>query len=152
MILNNLFNNYIKLYNNATCIYILTNGFLEYGYNYIYMFKNKNDTINFSKSNNIDLKRDLLEMDIIDGIENISIMITQYNNTRIIKYITNVEKSYSFVIDYYKTEQNKKETVKIKSNIMFKNNHTVLQFFGNTSQNSFSIITNIGFHNLKNII
>ena len=138
-------------------VYILTNGFLESGYNYISMFKTKNDTINYSKINHINLKYDLYELEIPFDLNNISIMFIQSNNEKKIQYITDFETTHSSIISYYQNKNNEIENemyknFKIKSNLFFKDDHTILQFFGNNDLDSFSIITNISFHNTKNII
>lgn len=138
-------------------VYILTNGFLESGYNYISMFKTKNDTINYSKINHINLKYDLYELDIPVDLNNISIMFVQSNNEKKIQYISDFETTHSSIISYYQNKNNEIENemyknFKIKSNLFFKDDHTILQFFGNNDLDSFSIITNISFHNTKNII
>ena len=126
--------------------YVLTNGYLETGYNYVKLFRSKTKTINYARDNYINLKYDYYEIHVLKDVQQINIMVTRDTRSNYTIAVAGSELDfYKHTLEYYK--QMYKESldgsqhVSVRSTLRVKNGHTVLQAFSpSCGYNSFSWI------------
>lgn len=129
---------------------ILTNGYLNVGYNYVYMFKTKQEAIDHAGKMGMYLKKcNYFKLEIPNDATSINIMVTQeYDVNKIIKLqvIDNRQEHIEAAFEYYKKAQSESDIkLSISSNLIFNKNKTIFQMFGNIYQNSHCFISNIEF-------
>jgi hypothetical protein len=124
--------------------YILTNGFLDYGHNYVKMFSNTVQANKYAKYMGINIKQHLYEINLTSTP--INIIIRQNTSGITINIIENYNAYMDTVIPYYKSLHtiNNSETLKIKTSMFFQNDKTIFQMFNN-EHDSFSYVSNINY-------
>jgi hypothetical protein len=126
--------------------YILTNGYLETGYNYVKLFRSKTKAINYARDNYVNLKYDYYEIQVLKDAMQINIMVTRDGiNDYTIAVAGSELDFYKHTLEYYKQMYKDlsegSSHVSVKSTLRVKNGHTVLQAFSpSDGYNSFSWI------------
>ena len=126
--------------------YILTNGYLDTGYNYVKFFRSKTQATNYAKANYINIKYDYYEVQVVKDAVQINIMVTRDSQHKITIEVADSELDfYKYVLEYYKQMykelSEESSHVSVRSTLRVKNGHTVLQAFSpNDGYNSFSWI------------
>lgn len=131
-------------------VHILTNGYLNVGYNYIYMFKTKQEAVDHAEKMGMYLKKfNYFKLDIPIEATSINLMVTQpYDVNKIIKLqvIGGQQEYIDAAFEYYKQAQSESDIkLSITSNLIFNGNKTIFQMFGNIYQNSHCFMSNIEF-------
>jgi hypothetical protein len=126
--------------------YILTNGYLETGYNYVKLFRSKTKTINYARENYVNLKYDYYEIQVLKDMPQINIMVTRDGRSNCTIALAGSELDfYKHTLEYYKQMykdlSEESSHISVKSALRVKNGHTVLQAFSSIDgYNSFSWI------------
>lgn len=143
-----------KIEDEFITAYVLTNGYLETGYNYVKLFRTKSQATNYAKDNYVNLKYDYYEVQVAKNAQQINIMVTRDSRSNCTIAAAGSELDfYKHTLDYYK--QMYKELpmesshVSVRSTLRVKNGHTVLQAFSpSCGYNSFSWIGPLRFSKL----
>jgi hypothetical protein len=126
--------------------YILTNGYLETGYNYVKLFSSKTKAIKYAKDNYVNLKYDYYEIQVLKDEPQINVMVTRDARSNCTIAVAGSEIDfYKHTLEYYKQMYKDlsegSSHVSVKSTLRVKNGHTVLQAFSpSDGYNSFSWI------------
>lgn len=133
-------------------VYILTNGYLNIGYNYVYMFKTKQDALDHAGKMGMYLKKcNYFKLEIPIEATSINLMIVQPHDVNKIIQLQAIDNRQEYIevaFEYYKKAQSESDIkLSITSNLIFNENKTIFQMFGNIYQNSHCFISNIEFSN-----
>lgn len=148
--------------------FVLTNGCVEetaHEFNYVRVFRTLSEAEQFAKIVNIQLKYDLYDIEVPEDADTVNIMVVlTARNEKHIRYIANYDEFSKIALGYYErqhrkliNENNKNEstyctntTTRVKNNIMFRNELTIVQMFGQRelNQNSYIYVGNIPFHSV----
>jgi hypothetical protein len=129
---------------------ILTNGYLNVGYNYVYMFKTKQEAIDHAGKMGIYLKKyNYFKLDIPIDATSINLMVTQeydVNKNVKLQVINNRQEHIDAAFEYYKKAHSESDIkLSITSNLIFNKNKTIFQMFGNIYKNSYCFMSNLEF-------
>lgn len=148
--------------------FVLTNGYVEetaHEFNYARVFRTLTEAEQFAKIVNIQLKYDLHEIEVPEDAETVNIIVamTSSNDTHI-RYVENYGEFSKVALGYYErqhrkriNDKNKNEstycsntTTRVKNNVLFRNELTIVQMFGQRelNQNSYIYVGNIPFHSV----
>jgi hypothetical protein len=153
--------------------YILTNGFVESSaqeFNYVRLFRTIAEAENYAKIVKIQLKYDFYEIEIPENMadkntSNIMVVLTS-NHEKHVKYVENYDEYSKTAFNYYKRQHNKiyknssdsintysddrnKNTItKVTNNVIFRNELTIVQMFGqrDLNHNSYIYVGNIQYN------
>ena len=131
--------------------FILTNGFFDVGHNYIKMFRNKIQATKYAGSMGINCNYDLHEI-IIPTDKSVPINII-IRNRNVRDSTINIIDSYNdfsdIALSYYKSQHiehiNEYNMLRIKTSLLFQNEKTIFQMFGNNGYDNICYISNIHY-------
>jgi hypothetical protein len=136
--------------------FILTNGFFDFGHNYIKMFHNKIQAKKYASSMGLNFVKHLHEISIPSNKKlPINIIIRKVNtygqiteNTAI-SLVDSYNDFSDIALNYYKSQHSEHlheyNLLKIKTSLLFQNEKTIFQMFGNNGYDSMCYISNVNY-------
>ena len=138
-------------------VHVVTNGYLNFGYNYILMFKTKEEALTRLKNMGLSWKiaYNYFELVIPAHDTSINVMITQTCEhdiviARIKDQSEFVQEAFSYYAKIFKDENadnNRSEgdlrKMHINSHVIFNDEHIYFQMFGSGYKNSFCFVSNV---------
>lgn len=152
------YNKYQTINNMIQPAFVVSNGGLEESYNYVQLYRTKEEAINYALLMRISPTNNIYEIQVPEREESINIMFTHKNKRKSAEYVTSQSECVRIANAYYRSkyEEYLEESLRtkscnykhmrVKSCTLFQPNCTILQLFGESgAQLSFSCISDVEY-------